>query len=147
MSLRVLKSWWRDESFIQPWRSTSTESTSWWRMEFRNWRREGRAKDQPPSVPQHLQGETVTPSLCNNKCSGHGFMKESVPSKVNERENEVYFLLQIFFALYVDVILYIIHVFQRAFEHRMRWRLKLLLTWWSSASIYFAFETYFYMYW
>lgn len=47
--LRVSKSWWRDESFVQPSWSTKMESMSWWRTVFRQWR-ERRGTTQRPTT-------------------------------------------------------------------------------------------------
>lgn len=145
-SLRVLKSWWRDESFIQRWWLTRMESTSWWRTEFREWRR-GReresGKTQRPNLPLSLN--VCREKLWCHRCAITMTRACVLWKRLNERARwSVSFTFQVFFTLYVFFIFVLKSTWT---QHKMKDKIPVVLTGWSSlragASIYFAYETYF----
>lgn len=144
-SSRGSKSWWRDESFIQPWWLTRVESTSWWRTGFRQWRGEsereieGQPKDQPPFVSQHLRGETVMSSLCNNEMSRACVHERSCPK--NERTSKmktcaVYFSVAGFLCSVCWSHSCFLFVLKSTWtQHEMKDEIPVTLTGWSSLKV------------
>lgn len=156
-SLRVLKSWWRVESFSQPWWSMSMESTSWWRTGFRQWKRErDRGTTQRPTslCLFNVCGEKLWYHRCAipNVACLCPWMELSRPKWMNEQD-EVYRLhFSSTFSLLRMLMSFIVNI---CFEEHLNtaWNegQNPCHTDWmkqsSGASIYFTYETYFYIYW
>lgn len=148
--LRVLRSWWRDESFRQPWWSTNAASTNWWRTEFNRpgEPRENKSKD-------HLMLFVFPSSVRGDKlwCHCRAIMSpskvnETVLSEVNE-PNEVSSLAPTFLSAFMLLSYFVYFLFLNALEHLVKFWMKSLLTGRciQRVHLFILLETYFYISW